>query len=200
MTLRERINSDPKLQIGIGVVLLLVVGFLLLGKGGGDESEGEAVVEGPVAGAVVEEAPLGAEAASSTEGSVAAISSSVPAPPLPPAVAAAYEANDVVGVLFVRDGGIDDKLVKRYANLVRAAASGTVKLWVVPVKEIAKYGAVTLGLGVQRVPAFVFLRPKSLSEGGIQGSVLYGYQTPANIIQALADATYDGPDGSYHPG
>jgi hypothetical protein len=203
MSFRERLNSDPKLQIGLGVLIVVVVGYLLFGKGGSEE---EAPVSEPTA--AVSEA--GASAAGEVpatvgaEGSAASLAAAVPKPPLPANLAAAYEANKVVALLFVRNGGIDDRLVAKYAALLQAtfgpATDRLVDYSVVPVKRIAHYGAITLGLGVQRVPALIVLRPKKLSGGNLEGSVFYGYQTPSSIAQALSDSVYHGPEGSYHPG
>ena len=203
MSLRERINSDPKLQIGIGAVLLILVAFLLLGKGGGGEGGG---TEEPTA-AVTEtgiESTLPEAVEAGSEASLTTLSGTVPAPPMPPKVKAAYEKGKVVTLLFVHDGGIDDRLVEKYTKLLRskisAAARRQIASFVVPAKRIAGYGAITLGLGIQRVPAFVVLRPKRLTKGSPQGSVLYGYQSPETIAQEIEDSVYHGPEAAYHPG
>ncbi len=201
MSLRERINSDPKLQIGIGAVLLLLVAFVFLGKGGGSE---EAATEEPTA--AVSEAGLAETAvpAVGSEPSLTALSASIPPPQMPAQVKRAYEQGKVVTVLFVHDGGIDDRLVEKYSRLLRTKVSAAdrraIAFFVVPAKKIANWGAITLGLGIQRVPAFVVLRPKALSGGQPSGSVLYGYQTPPTIAQEIGDSVYHGPEGAYHPG
>jgi len=205
VSVRERINSDPRLQIGIGALLLILVAFYFLSKGGGEEvateeptavvsEAGAAPVEGVVPGAV--------EAGS--EASLTTLSAAVPPPPMPVKVKRAYEKGKVVTVLFVHDGGIDDRLVKKYTNLLKtkipAADQHQLAFFVVPAKKIANWGAITLGLGIQRVPAFVVLRPKALSGNQPQGSVLYGYQIPATIGQEIIDSVYKGPEAAYHPG
>lgn len=204
MSLRERINSDPKLQIGIGVLLLVVVAFVFLGKGGGEEEATEeptAVVSEAgttVEGVVPEAVGVG------TEGSLTSLSVTVPPPPMPTKVTHAYNKGKIVTVLFVHDGGIGDRLVKDYSKLLKdkipAKARREVSFFVVPAKKIANWGAITLGLGIQRVPAFVVLRPKKLSGDQPQGSVLYGYQTPETIAQEIVDSAYKGPEAAYHPG
>ena len=204
MSLRDRINSDPKLQIGIGAVLLIVVAFVFLGKGGGEETPTEeptaAVSEAgaPVEGVLPEAVEAGNEA------SLSSLSATVPPPPMPAKVKAAYEKGKVVTILFVHDGGIDDRLVEKYTKLLRSkiptASRHGVAFFVVPTKRIANWGAITLGLGIQRVPAFVVLRPKGLSGGTPQGSVLYGYQVPETIAQEIEDSVYRGPEAAYHPG
>ena len=43
------------------------------------------------------------------------------------------------------------------------------------------------------------MRPKRLSDGTPQASVTYGYQSPQAIVQAVLDASYDGPEATYYP-
>ncbi len=74
-----------------------------------------------------------------------------------------------------------------------------VALFVVPAKQISRYAAITLGVEVQQVPALVVMRPRDLSEGVPQASVIYGFQSAQSIEQAIRDASYDGPEASYHP-
>ena len=197
MTLRERINGDPKLQIGLGAVLLIIVVFVLMNSSSG---ESEAVTEEPTAATVETGETVGVEEAAvpgiEGEASLASLSESLKAPPLPKRVTAAYDANQTVAVLFVHNGSVDDRLVQRYSKLSQV----DFKLFVVPVKKIGRYAALTLGMKVQRVPALVVLRRKSLSKTGPEASILYGYQAPSRIKLALRNASYKGPSGSYHPG
>jgi hypothetical protein len=179
-------------QVGIILVLLIAVGFMLMkGMGGSEEGE-EATAEAPAA--VEAEAPIVGEAASST---TAAVTSPVPAPPLPRSVTTAYEAGKTVVLLIVRDGGIDDELTRGAVAKLRSVPETAV--FVVPAHQIARYAAITLGVDVSRVPALVVMRPKGLSEAGPEASVSYGYQTFENVDQAVRDARYDGPTASYHP-
>ncbi len=68
-----------------------------------------------------------------------------------------------------------------------------------PVSQVYRYAAITLGVEVQRVPALVVMRPRSLSEGTQQASVSYGFQTRQTIVQAVRDASYEGPVATYQP-
>jgi hypothetical protein len=71
----------------------------------------------------------------------------------------------------------------------------------VPAKQISRYAPVTVGLNVNQLPALIMMRPKALSNGTPQASVLYGYQSPESIIVGLLDASYNGPENrTYHPG
>ena len=212
--MREKINSDPKYQIGIVVVLLVVAGYMLLGGGlgGGEESEEAAPTEATVAvagtgatgtatgatpGEAVEGAVEGALEAATAEASASAVAASIPAPPLPAPVASAYDAGKTVVLLVIRDGGIDDRLVAGATAGLKARPD--VNLFVVPAKQIARYGAITLGADVRQVPALLVMRPRRLSGGVPQVSVDYGFQTPQSVAQAVTDARYHGPEATYHP-
>jgi hypothetical protein len=211
---RDKINSDPKFQIGIVVVLILAAGYMLLGGGlgGGEESEETASTEATVAvagtgatgtatgatpGEAVEGAIEGAIASATTEASAASVAASIPAPPLPHPVGAAYDSGKTVVLLVVHDGGIDDRLVA--ASTRRLAGDPGVAVFVVPVKQIARYGAITLGVDVQQVPALVVMRPRRLSDGTPEAAVIYGFQSAQSIDQAVRDASYKGPEATYHP-
>lgn len=216
--MRERINSDPKLQIGLVVVLLLVGVFMLMKGGGGEEEEPAATTEatvsvagtgitGTATGSSPGEAVEGAveeaveEAASSATPSTAPTSSefsSLETPKLPRPVVDAYKADETVVLLIVHDGGIDDDFTKLAASTLEGDSG--VALFVVPASQIYRYAAITLGLEVSRVPALVVVRPKKLSEGTPQATVNYGLQTSEDIEQAVRDARYDGPGATYHPG
>ena len=198
--MREQLNNNPLAQIAIIGVLLVAGGiFLMTTMGGGEESESAeagTVVEGsPEAGNPIEGSveSLEAEAPTSASATLAAV------PPIePPAnVVDAYESGATVVLLFVRDGGIDDRLI-------RDAATGLSQVpeavsFVVPAQEIARYTAITGGVGVERVPALVVLTPKSASAQGPTASVHYGYQSPESVVQAVIDAGYEGPTLDYHP-
>ncbi|MGH3429855.1 MAG: hypothetical protein ACRDQZ_20180, partial [Mycobacteriales bacterium] len=122
---------------------------------------------------------------------------SASAPPLPRPVLDAWKANKTLVLLFVRDGGIDD-------NLVRLATAGVagfpdVAVFEVPARRIARYAAITEGVGVERVPALVVVTPKHLKKSVPTASVLYGFQSAESVRQAVIDAGYKGPTVDYHP-
>ncbi len=201
--MREKLNSNPMFQIAVIGVLLVAGGIFLMTMMGGGE---EATESTPEAGTVIEEATpeagnpvevspesLEAEAPASTSASLAAL------PPIePPApIVDAYESGATVVLLFVREGGIDDRLI-------RDASAGLssfpeVVSFIVPVKEIARYTAITGGVGVEQVPALVVLTPKKVAQQTPTASVHYGYQSPESVMQAVIDAGYEGPTLDYHP-
>jgi hypothetical protein len=191
--MREKLNDNPLAQAAvIGVLLLAAAVFLMGGMGGGGEEE-EGAAEG-AGGSVSVAAPV--EAGSPTD--LPAPSSGVGAPPpLPSAVTSAYEAGDTVVLLFVRDGGIDDRRVK---GAVESAGSlPGVVTFVVPASKIARYAAIAQGADVNRVPALVVLSPKSVDGGVPQASVHYGFQSFESVEQAVIDAGYKGKTLPYHP-
>jgi hypothetical protein len=189
--MREKLNSNPLAQVGVVLILLVAVGFMLMKGMGGKEEGAEAPAEAPVTA----EAGVPEEGVASTTAS--AVTSPVPAPPLPKAVTTAYGANETVVLLIVRDGGIDDELVRRAVQEVESVADTAV--FIVPAHGISRYAAITLGVDVNRVPALVVMRPKRLSGGIPEASIYYGFQTPQSVEQAVRDARYDGPVVSYHP-
>jgi hypothetical protein len=209
--MREQLNSNPLIQAVVIGVLLLSAGVFLLTMGGGEEEAATTEATVQIAGTDASGSASGATPGEAVEGAVeaAAASASAGAVPIPPEVLAsaappppkkvttAFDANQIVALLFVRTGGIDDQII---APIVRRLDSlQGVASFVVPVGEIARYAAITQGVEVERVPALVVLRPKRLDKGVPSASVTYGFQSPESITQAIVDAGYKGPTLDYHP-
>lgn len=206
--MREQLNSNPMVQIAVIGVLLLAGGIFLMTTmaGGGDEGAAEggetsATVNGVSgSGATPGEAVGGAVADLEAGAAGATTATAMPALPpieLPARVVKAWRSGATVALLFVRGGGIDDRLV-RSASLALGAVPGVVS-FVVPASRIARFTAVTGGVGVERVPALVVLTPKGVGEEVPTASVRYGYQSPQSVVQAVVDAGYEGPTLEYHP-
>jgi hypothetical protein len=200
---REKLNESKTAQIGLVAVLVVVAAVFFLKSKGGGESEGGEVEETKV---TVESGgnTLSVSATTPTAGvspaGMGELPTSLPAAKAPPhAFQVAYDSNEPVALLIVHNGGIDDSWTK--LALKEAARFERVVSFVVPAKRIADYASVTVGLDVNQVPALIVLRPKGLSHGAPQASVLYGYQTPESVFRAIRDAVYSGPEKStYHPG
>jgi hypothetical protein len=109
----------------------------------------------------------------------------------------AWRANETPVLLFVRDGGIDDQLVKTATTGLSGFRNAAV--FVVPAHQISRYAAITEGVGVDRVPALVVVTPKHLDQSVPTASVSYGFQSPESVAQAVIDAGYKGPTVDYHP-
>ena len=75
----------------------------------------------------------------------------------------------------------------------------TASAFIVPAKQISRYAAITEGVGVDRVPALVVVRPKRLRQTIPTASVSYGFQSGESVVQAVIDAGYKGPTLAYHP-
>jgi hypothetical protein len=198
--MREQLNNNPVVQVAAIAVLLLAGGIFFLTSmgGGGESSEGEAGAA-PVTGEAIEGSVETLEAGVAEPGLETAPAASAPLPPVPtPApVVRAWDSGATVALLFVRDGGIDDRIVRDTAAGLSSFPGVTP--FTIEAADIARYAAITGGVGVDRLPALVVLAPKRASDGVPTGSILYGYQTPANLRQAIIDAGYEGPTLDYHP-
>ena len=194
--MREKLNDNPLMQMAVIGVLLLAVGIFAMssmgGSSGGEESESSSA-PATAASETTAEAPAGLAAALAMVSQASAGS----ARPLPHPVLAAWNANETVVLLFVHDGGIDDKLVK--AATARLAALPEAATFIVPASQISRYAAITEGVGVDRVPALVVVRPKHLHQTVPTASVSYGFQSGQSVVQAVIDAGYKGPTLDYHP-
>jgi hypothetical protein len=219
--MRDALNSNPLVQLGVvGALLVVVAVFLMSSGGGGGEEEGssgsgagttEATVH--VAGSGASGTATGATPGEAVEGAVEAAeagaggslssalsefaAASSDAPPLPHRVIAAWKDNKTLVLLFVRDGGIEDRLVKVATRGLARFPDAVV--FVVPAKRIARYAAITEGVGVERVPALVVVTPKHLKKTVPTASVSYGFQSPQSVAQAVIDAGYTGRTLDYHP-
>lgn len=190
--MRDAINNNPVVQAAlIGVLLLGTAFFFLSSTGGGEEEEAAA----PETTLSVTEP--GASPAPSGEVPEIPAAARLDVPPPPASLLRAYESGQTVVLLLIRNGGIDDRLV-------RAATAGVsglpnAALFVVPASRIARYAAITGGVGVDRVPALVVVSPKRVEKTVPTASVSYGFQSSASIVQAVVDAGYEGPTLDYHP-
>ncbi len=203
--MREKLNENPVAQIALVAILVVVGGYMLLSAmGGGEESGGseasasastEAGAEGTEASAE------GAEEAGVEGATPVAATSAIAAPsngPLPADVESAYAEDKTVVLLIYRAGGIDDALVGIASRVL--LGNPRVALFDVPAKKISKYAAITGPLGVNQAPALVVVSPKRLNGGApAPATVTYGFQSAADIIQAVVDAGYKGPQLTYAP-
>ncbi|HKF83543.1 MAG TPA: hypothetical protein VKB23_11345 [Solirubrobacterales bacterium] len=196
--MREQLNNNPMAQLALVAVLLVAGAFLFISMTGGGESESaesEAGVTTPATelslGASVEGVESGAVSGSPAE--------AIPPPTVKPPVevTAAWESGATVVLLFVHDGGIDDDLVQDTTETLSSMPGVTV--FVATASQIARYSAISGGVGVERVPALVVLTPKEVGKGAPTASVRYGFQSHQAVVQAVVDAGYQGPTLAYHP-
>jgi hypothetical protein len=203
--MRESLNNNPLVQVAVLGVLLLAVGFFLLstmGGGGEEAKEGPGTTTGS-ASAKTSEGKVAVTTSVSGGGSAATAAPPPPgalataAPPPPRAVRSAFASGSTVALLFVRDRGIDDRLVASATR--RLGSLPGVVAFVIPAHRIARYARITQGVEVSRVPALVVLRPKRLDQRIPTALVRYGFQSPQSVVQAVIDAGYTGPAVDYHP-
>ena len=202
--MREQLNSNPLVQLAVVGVLLVGAVLFFMSSGGGEEEEAAGPTEATV-GVVAPEASgtatgeateaAGGESLSpgtSASGSTAALTRRLPRPVLD-----AWKDDQTLVLLFVRDGGIDDRLVKNATDGLNGFADA--RVFVIPAAKISRYAAIAEGVGVDRVPALVVVRPKHLKKTVPTASVSYGFQSPQSVSQAVIDAGYRGKTLDYHP-
>lgn len=195
LLMREKLNSNPLMQMGL-VAALLVVGaiFLFSKMGGGSENEAAGELSANSTPAGVGPAPTPGVTPNPVETVGASV---IGSRPLPRPVLEAWNADRTVALIFVHDGGIDDDLVKKAST--RLEGMSGVSTFVVPADKIARYAAISEGVGVERVPALVVMSPKRLDKSNPTASLTYGFQSDQSIVQAVLDAGYKGPTVEYHP-
>jgi hypothetical protein len=193
--MREALNSNPLAQAAVIGLLLIGTAFFVISSSGGGEEEGGEPATGTTS--VSTTAPAPAESAPSASLGSALATASQAAPPLPRPLMRAWRANETPVLLIVRDGGIDDDLVKTATASLAGFRNAAV--FIVPASQISRYAAITEGVGVDRVPALVVITPKHLDQSVPTASVSYGFQSPQSIAQAVIDAGYKGPTVDYHP-
>jgi hypothetical protein len=205
---REAINNNPVVQIGLlgGLALIVAVFFMMnMKKGSSDTSStassaapAPATSSAPATGSTAatgsaRTAPsIGGSAptAPSTTGTVSP-DALIPGPGLPKPVITAWKRGDTVVLLVVRQGGIDDRLVR---NSVSSLSEPGVSVFVTKANQVARYSRITQGVGVSQAPALVVVRPKRVSGSVPEAQVSYGFRDSQGVVQAVHDAVYDGKD------
>lgn len=207
--MRDAINSNPVVQAAVIAVLLIGIAIFLLRPGGGGEEEGATEATVGISGTGVTGTATGATPGEAVEGAIEAATASAASAPILPGPAAAtgpalpspvldaWRANRTLVVLFVHDGGIDDRLVRSATRGM--AGFPNASIFVVPARRISRYARIAEGVGVERVPALVAVSPKHLKGSVPTGSVSYGFQSAESVRQAVIDAGYKGPTIDYHP-
>ena len=97
-------------------------------------------------------------------------------PGLPKEVVVSWARGDAIVLLVVRNGGIDDQLVRRSVRSLSADAN--IHDLVIRAKNLARYSRVTEAVGLNRVPALVVIRPRSASGDVPEAQVSYGFRSP----------------------
>jgi len=190
--MREKLNENPMAQAVFVGVLLVAAAFLLMTSlnGGSEEGADEGAASSPTAPTAIASAELPPPAPPAVP-----VASSLPPPPEP--VLDAFRADQTIALLFVRGGGIDDRLVAQAVD--RLESMPGVTTFVVPARQLSRYASIAEGVDLNRLPALVVVRPKRLSHGYDAASVHYGFQRAQSMVQAVVDARYQGGTLPYHP-
>lgn len=217
--MRKAINENRKVQ-ALVICALLAAGALMLmtqmNKGGDMAASGEfpgsetppaaevsvSSVNGESVGSAAVSLPQGATAAAPTAAPAPETVSKAalkPGPGLPAPVVRAWEGGDAVVLLVAKDAAVDDRLV--HDSVAALSGRAGVTVFVTPASEVARYSRIAQGVGVDRAPALVVIRPKRLSGSVPQATVEYGFRSAQGVEQAVDDALYSGRDNvPYHPG
>ena len=214
--MRKALNDNPTVQIAVIGVLVVSVGLFMMtnlkkGSGGSSGATGSPATSAsatPGAAAVTTApAPVPGASAPATGGAAAAppVTSGtvppealVPGPGLPRPVIAAWKGGNAVVLLVVRGSGIDDRLVR--GSVESLSGEQEVSVFVTRAEDVARYSRITQGVGVNRVPALVVVRPRRSRNAVPEAQVSYGFRNSQSVVQAVHDALYTGHDNlPYYP-
>jgi hypothetical protein len=202
--MRQAINNNPMVQLGLLGALVLVMGVMLvpqlMGKkssSSSSSSTASATLTSPQGTVDVNVTATPSTGSAATGGTVAPPAQSVDpqdlvaGPGLPRPVISAWMHGQTVVLLVVRNGGIDDRLVKKSVDSLSRTG---LAVFVTKAKNIAHYSRITQGVGVSQVPALVIVRPRKVSGGVPQAQVAYGFRDSQTVVQEVNDALYKGKD------
>jgi hypothetical protein len=212
--MREQLNSNPMVQIAVVGVLIVIVGLFLMmnmsKKSSDTESAAPAAtgaapaagtttpVQVPAGAAPDASAVAGATGTPSTATGTVTPEALIPGPGLPRPVVDAWKSGDAIALLIVRSHGIDDRLVR--GSVEGLSSDSRVAVFVARAEHVARYSRITQGVGVDRAPALVVVRPRKESGSVPQAFVSYGFRDSESVVQAVHNALYSGRDNlPYYP-
>jgi hypothetical protein len=208
--MREAINNNPVVQIAVIGVLVVVVGLFMMMNLKKGSSSSSSSTESSAAPPVSTGSPPGAATpvpapsssgagTSSAGGAIPPVTSGsvspdalVPGPGLPAPVVSAWKRGDAIVLLIASPGGIDDRLVRD--SVESLSGDRGVAVFVAPARRVARYSRITQGVGVDRTPALVVVRPRRESGTVPEAQVSYGFRNSEGVVQAVHDALYSGRD------
>lgn len=121
----------------------------------------------------------------------------LPSKGLPKDVLVAFAKNEAIVLLVIDPNGTSDKQVKTYTEALKKR--NDVQVFIVDVKDVAKYSRITAGVSVSRVPALVIIKPRKLTGSVPTAAVSYGFRGSRSVNQALDDALYKGKQIPSYP-
>jgi hypothetical protein len=198
--MRQALNSNPMVQLAVVGVLVLIVGlFMMMNLKKGSSSSSSSTDSGASSAVVSSSSSTPPTAAPSSGGVVPSVGSGavtpaalLPGPGLPRPVVTAWKHGDAIVLLIVRGGAIDDRLVRGSVDSLKGDRG--VSIFIARAKDVARYSRITQGVGVDRAPALVVVRPRRVSGAVPQAQVSYAFRDSQGVVQAVHDALYTGPD------
>jgi hypothetical protein len=205
---RKAINENPVVQAALLGGLGILVAFMLLTRMGGGSSGSSATTPttptattsaGSTTPSTASTTPATVTPASpSTAGTVppSTPASGTPSgklvagPGLPKPVANAYADGKAIVLLVFKHSGIDDAELRN--EVERLKGDPSLAVFVIHATQIGRFSRIAEGVSVDRVPALIVVKPKSLSHGTPTASVSYGFRSADSVHQAIRDALYKG--------
>ena len=207
--MRNAINNNPKVQIGVIAALILIVAVVvvpsMMGSKGSSSSGAttntvSAQATGPggsVEGSVQTTQPISGASTATGIAAPAPVETVdpqalVPGPGLPRPLIDAWKSGKAVVLLIVRNHGIDDRLVTR--SVRGLSGDRGLAVFVAHANQVARYSRITQGVGVSQAPALIIVRPKKVSGSVPEAQVTYGFRDSRTVVQYVHDAIYSGKD------
>lgn len=208
--MRDALNNNPKVQIGVIAALVVLAGLFFMSmskKSPSSTATSASTASSSPSGATT--TPVVVPGGSGSAGAISASPSAplpstsgvsgsvspdalIPGPGLPRNVVDAWKRGDAVALLIVRGGGADDRLVRGSVQSLNGDRG--VAVFIARASEVARYSRITQGVGVDRVPALVIIRPRKDSGSVPEAQVSYGFRDSQSVVQAVHDALYTGRD------
>lgn len=206
--MRDAINNNPKVQLGLIGVLVLLMAIVVLpsmmGKKGSSDSgsttntvSAQATTPNGSVDLTVKTTQPTPGATSGTAGvapqaQTVSPEALVPGPGLPRPVIESWKNGQAVVLLIVRNHGIYDRLVSR--SVLGLSGDSALSVFVVHANRVARYSRITQGVGVSQVPALVIVRPRRVTGSVPEAQVAYGFRDSQTVVQYVHDALYSGKD------
>lgn len=208
--MRKAINENPMVQIGLLAVMGVLGIVVFMSTRGGTPPAEEATPAATATSADPAAAPTDAAApvpaAPAPEAVPAEPAASTPfeaGKGLPAGVVNAHESGDVVVLLVMQSGGVEDEPVEQ--DVESLESRGDTSVFVTDAKHVSKYSRIAEGVTLDRVPAIIVLHPLDGKVAGgdpppmPEASVAYGYRGSESVTQAVNDALYDGKSRTFAP-
>ena len=210
--MREAINNNPMVQIGLLGVLGVIVAVVFMSSSGGDAAPApEDATTATATAPATADAGLADPAVPATPPAEGAVPPPATATTpfeagkgLPADLVDAHASGDVVVLLVMQKNGYEDEPLAR--DVESLESRGDTSVFVTESKDVSDYSRIAEGVSLDRVPAIIVLHPLEgkVAEGEElpmpNATVTYGYRGKGSVTTAVEDALYDGKQLSYDPG